>query len=385
MGKDEWIIKHPVGCEAERSYLLRWLFGEILGCRVVLIESECAEHVISLRGNSKQLRVPDYFFQVAQKNWLSVESLTSIEKAFQQRLALPELVESEKDSFVLDVDIFGILFVLLSRYEEAVSHEIDHHGRFEDRQSFMIQNALSSRAIGNELIEHLVSSLAQIWNGFQRLEREFRVIPSHDIDRPSAFWQSSYRNRTKQALANLGKNRSLKTAGLLMREAVQLRRDSRLDLKGDPNDTIDWIIQVSESAGRQSTFYYIPVQTHDRFDAGMPLDHPLVERQWRSIQDAGHQLGVHPGYETYLDESQMRRSVEVFCKQREKMAAGGKALFSRQHYLRWEASRTPSIMEEAGITIDSTVGFPSQAGFRAGICYEYPCLLYTSPSPRDRG
>ena len=44
----------------------------------------------------------------------------------------------------------------------------------------------------------------------------------------------------------------------------------------------------------------------------------------------------------------------------------------RQHYLRWEAPTTWRAWEEAGLDYDSTLTFADHAGFRCGVCFEYP-------------
>ena len=379
----------PANAHSERSYIIDWVLSDVFGLEYRL--SFYSEHRgdIQIRrsgmNEKKLLKVADCFFESFEKHWLKSGSLPEMPiETFRGMAVLYGRQGDDSEGCEGEwcpVDLFGSLFFLLSRYEEAVLTERDNHDRFPGKASIVVRSGLVHRAIGNEYIEYLWSVLKGLWPDLKRKERTFRIRPSHDIDRPSAFWKETYQKRTKLALRSLAKNQNRQSTGVFLRESANFKRNFNADLTGDPNDTVDWIIKESESAGRQSTFYYIPVQTHERFDAGMPLDHPLVERQWRSIQDAGHQLGVHPGYETYLDEPVMRRSVEVFAKQREKIGLGGEPLLSRQHYLRWQACRTPRIMEDVGIAVDSTVGFSSQAGFRAGICYEYPMYDLNNRKP----
>ena len=40
--------------------------------------------------------------------------------------------------------------------------------------------------------------------------------------------------------------------------------------------------------------------------------------------------------------------------------------------LRWESSSTAVFWEKASLDYDSTLGFPDLAGFRCGVCYEFP-------------
>ncbi len=44
----------------------------------------------------------------------------------------------------------------------------------------------------------------------------------------------------------------------------------------------------------------------------------------------------------------------------------------RQHYLRWNVPVTWRNWNEAGLDYDSTLSYADHAGFRCGICYEFP-------------
>ena len=47
-------------------------------------------------------------------------------------------------------------------------------------------------------------------------------------------------------------------------------------------------------------------------------------------------------------------------------------LGGRQHFLRWSSPVTARNLQAAGIFYDSTLSFADHAGFRCGVCYEYP-------------
>ena len=44
----------------------------------------------------------------------------------------------------------------------------------------------------------------------------------------------------------------------------------------------------------------------------------------------------------------------------------------RQHYLRWQVPTTWRNWAAAGLSYDSTLSYADHAGFRCGICYEFP-------------
>ena len=102
------------------------------------------------------------------------------------------------------------------------------------------------------------------------------------------------------------------------------------------------------------------------------IEHPAIRHLLREIYDRGHEIGLHPSYNSFDSESQLKLEAErlyLACKREGiKLHATG----SRMHYLRWSHPATLRYLDSAGLTYDNTLTYPDRPGFRCGTCFEYP-------------
>jgi hypothetical protein len=128
----------------------------------------------------------------------------------------------------------------------------------------------------------------------------------------------------------------------------------------------------SERQGTRSAFYFIASEARAGLDGSYSLDDPPLRRLLRRIHERGHEIGLHPSYNTFQDAERTRLEFERLldvCRDEgiEQEAWGG-----RQHYLRWENPTTWRNWDLAGLAYDSTLTFAERPGFRCGVCFEYP-------------
>src|SRR5690606_16397775 len=115
---------------------------------------------------------------------------------------------------------------------------------------------------------------------------------------------------------------------------MRMRTRKKL-LASDPMNNFDWIMSVSEKHGLTSAFYFICGRTDTERDAQYEIEHPAIRQLLRSIHKRGHEIGLHPSFNTFLkpqlimEEGHRLRTV---CKQEgiHQDEWGG-----RMHYLRW--------------------------------------------------
>lgn len=383
MIKDQrFVVSISKGCLFEKRYVIRWVLEEIFGLLVEFeIRSEYGILIQDVNRNAS-LSLSDAFFERADKDWLVA---SSVPEGFLEVIcglgdsgfgALPILFFEEKagawsqaeSQGELKLDIFGTLFFLISRYEEGVLPDRDKHNRFPSKASWMGRNGLLQRAVGNEYIEILWKAMQCVWPGLVRKPRKFRMMPSHDIDYPSSYWGKSIAGHLRFAAGALMRRAPFQAARYLW-DAL---RYPRIDWSRDPVETLDWIMDLSEENGVKSAFYYIPEQTDMKWDLGMPLEHPQVIAQWQRIGKRGHELGLHPGYQTYNQPARIESGAERIRKQIEVLGFDQSVLGGRQHYLRWNVMETPMAWDSASLHYDSTLAFAEECGFRSGVCYEYP-------------
>lgn len=355
------IYHHPDYCHEERRYVVGWLVEEVFGWDLSCQVAGRNDQQFMVEGEKGSLTLPDTFFALAKENWLGKETLP--ENPLPRSEGLPKLYGTENE-----IDFIGSLFFLISRYEEPVIEERDEHGRVPGSATVLGREGLLHRAIGNEYIELLWELMRSVWPGISRKERSFRVLPSHDVDLPSKCW-APWGRTLRGALHKMKTGRS----GLGARQlGARLGYRWWIKWEDDPWDTITWLADQSEASGWQSTFYYIAERTHERFDPPMPIEHPHVADQWKRIGSAGHQLGLHPGYETYQRPGLIVSAARKLRAQMEKLGIEQSEIGGRQHYLRWCSPQTARGYDAAGLVHDSTLGFADRPGFRAGVCFEYP-------------
>lgn len=374
-----------------------WLFEEVFGLQCEVQAWEQCGYQIELDGEETSLALPDDFLRDARANWLDVSTLPSLPVHYATVESLPgaseQLGRSELPNLfseiqeclfyidsqrgVLNLDVIGSLFFLMSRYEEAVIDVRDKHDRFPASASILGKAGLLDRAIGNEYIEVLWAAMTRIWPSLERKKRVFRMLPTHDIDHPSQVW-SKWSSCLRSNLGRLRRGH-FKSAvrGGFQRVQYALSKD----WESDPYDTITWLSDVASEHNSTATFYYIPEQTHPTIDRGMPITHPHVVDQWRRIADAGHEIGVHPGYNTYRSREKLVSGTECIRRQLELLKIDQKEIGGRQHYLRWDSVETASHYVSAGIAHDSSLGYADQPGFRTGLCYEHPMYDVVTRQP----
>lgn len=129
---------------------------------------------------------------------------------------------------------------------------------------------------------------------------------------------------------------------------------------------------VNERAGRPAAFFFIPENTDPKLDNRVSLDDPRLRALLREIHARGHEIGLHPGYNTYQHPEAMTRSVQTLRRVLEEEGIDQPQLGGRQHYLRWQTPTTARLWDDNGLDYDSTLSYADRPGFRCGTCFEYP-------------
>lgn len=390
-------VETPPGYAAERRYICDVLLGEFLGLPFRLEESDRLDVRITLDSaeEDRELLLADHLFRTAESDWLCPASLPPEPLAQWEtgwRPAEVELVDAVlpviygqrpflevgANRVVLGLDVLGSAFFVLTRYEEVVSGERDSRDRFPGTTSLASRAGFLERPVVNEYLEVLWWALKQLWPGLERRCRTYQIHVTHDVDETHCLAARSPAQVLKSAAGDLIRRRSLPLALRRLRSYGAVRAGN---LDADICNTFDWIMSVSEARGLQSAFYFITDHTGGAIDGTYSIHHPWVSRLLRRIHDRGHEIGLHPSYETFRDPAQIRR--EFGLLQGAALAAGvnQERFGGRQHYLRWEAPGTWQAWEEAGLAYDSTLSFADRAGFRCGVCYEYPVFNLMTRRP----
>jgi peptidoglycan/xylan/chitin deacetylase (PgdA/CDA1 family) len=382
-------IQIPPTYEPERRYILSVLLTEFLGL-AIQIQVTDRQGVMITEDDQHKLLIADGLFNTPPTEWLQPTSLP------QQPLkiwhlsntplpaitVLPELPviyghDPENPNFFqqtateihVGLDIFGSAFFMLSRYEEVVKPDRDRHDRFPATASLAYQEGFLDRPIVNEYVEILWRYLHHLWPGLQRQRRQFQMRVSHDVDEPFRYQFAGISQLIRLCGKDIIKHHDAIGAIQNIPRWVQVKRGN---VAIDPCNTFDRIMDISEQHNLQSAFYFITDHSAGEIDGNYNIGHPLMRQLLSKIHQRGHEIGLHTSYNTYTCASQVQKEFTIL---KQICAAEGiyqKQWGGRQHYLRWRTPDSFQNWEDAGLDYDSTLSFADIAGFRCGVCYEFP-------------
>ena len=383
-------VDAPPGFEPERGYILGLILGEQLGLSWQLRTSAGSDVRLSVDGDptSAAVVVPDVLFSMEPAGWLTPESMPLVPLTWlpvgatrgtaddAERLPViygpqpPATALLTKDGPVtrLGVDLFGSAFFMLTRYEELVVKARDQYGRFPATASLAHSERFLDVPIVDAYVELLWYALQRTWPRLERKRRRYSVALTHDVDRPLSFLGRGALGRARQ----LARDALVQRDPGLMAQRVRSwagirRRDHRLD----PDNTFDFLMDVSESHGLASAFYFLATDAVSFIDGFYRLDHPWIRALMVRVDQRGHEIGYHGGFDTYRDPERTKEEFQRLRKFTADLGIRRETWGGRQHYLRWEAPVTWSNWEAAGLDYDTTLTFAEQVGFRAGTCHEF--------------
>ena len=280
------------------------------------------------------------------------------------------LVQPTPDGFQLGYDILGLTYWMLARCEEVnpPAELLDNHGRFPATSSHAAQHGYLERPIVDEWLAVLRQVVQRIWPRLPLKQHQFRIVVSHDVDAPSAFAFGRKRTFVRNMAVRLLKQHDLARA--LM--APRIRMASRHQLHpDDPFNTFEWLMDQSDAAGIRSAFYFICGRTDQRRDAQYEPEHPAIRALMRRIHQRGHEIGLHPSYNTCHNPSAIASEASRLQRIATEEGIQQPEWGGRMHFLRWQWPTTAHGWERAGFNYDSTLGYADRPGFRCGTCHAY--------------
>lgn len=278
------------------------------------------------------------------------------------------LLERTEQGYRIHYDVLGFTYWMLSRCEEIGREDLDEHGRFPAQHSNAFKRGYLERPLVDEWLAVLGQIIERQWPQVTLKLHQFSVKVSHDVDEPSRYAFRSAKGIIRAVGGDLIKRADI--VGAIRAPIIKLSSGQRLSHL-DPFNTFNWLMDQSESRGLVSAFYFICGRTDPSKDADYELEHPAIRDLLRTIHVRGHEIGLHPSYNTYLcsdalkNEAQRLRTV---CAEEGIVQSGWGG---RMHYLRWSQPATLAAWEQAGMSYDSTLGYAGLPGFRCGTCYEY--------------
>ncbi|MBE0471795.1 MAG: MarR family transcriptional regulator [Methyloprofundus sp.] len=396
-------IKIPNLCQSEQRYALDILLGEFLGL-VFEVETYAGDVIEITRpgdfddgaSSSAKLTLDASFFHQAHQAWLKPESMpvlplatwtpaddginaNLVEPSVPVLFGQPGLVKNG-EHLHLNLDILGSAFFMLSRYEELITKDRDNHDRFPATASVAYKVGFLDRPIVNEYLEILWQCLHQLWPDLERKERKASNFITCDTDWPFDPAVYSLKPAIKKAARLLIKDK--KPIASLQAGWTYLVAKLGLKVKDNYRDSISWMMDVNEAAGNRVAFYFITHNT-SKLDTAEDFDSPRMRALFREIARRGHEIGLHPGYETYNNPTNFAKTVNKLKRVLQEEGIAQESIGGRQHFLRWDIGQTPHLWEQNGLAYDSTLSFADKTGFRCGVCYEFTMYDLVNRKPLE--
>ncbi|MFF2484027.1 polysaccharide deacetylase family protein [Paenibacillus sp. NPDC058071] len=387
-----FILRSPMSRKPEREYIYRVVLQQFLGFDYAVEYEERNDIVIVWRDDdARRLTLADVFLATADADWLQRSSLPKrplmrtgtgqggeeLPVLYGRVLAGEGYFGGEQNSRYIGIDVFGSSFFMLTRYEELVIRERDDHGRFGAEQSIAWQERFLHRPIVNEYVACLEQAMRQLWPGLPVKRRDMQRHISHDVDFPFYAYGKNAWAIAKESLGDIVRRRSPETA--MKKLSMMYRGHSRLG--ADPYNRFSYLMDLSERIGIRSSFYFITEATRPGMDGNYAMDDANIHALMKEIHARGHEIGLHPSYDTYKNPESIGRQFGLLRQTAESLGIHQEHWGGRQHYLRWSAEETWQHWEDAGLHYDSTVGYADVAGFRCGVCYEYPVFNVRERKP----
>ncbi len=374
------IIKIPYSFTYEKKYIINTVFTEFLGLEFFIDNNSSPMYEILLP-NQNSIMIEDHFFAgfpdgldyLKKENIPDKISFSKNQFIKEENIpviyGLPEVdVEQNIHTAIrCKIDIIGSIFFMLTRWEEFVLQEKDEYGRFPESMCLSVRNEINRRPVVNEYIEMLWNMLQYLGYPGSRKKKIFEYVITHDVDQAIR-----YKNIFKLFRILSGDLLVRRKPGLII-TSIKDYIKIKFGKNKDNYDTFDYLMDLSEKIGTKSHFFFISQKAglkgnniQSSSDFRYDISDPLLLSIIQNIIKRGHNIGIHGSYSSFNNSEifseevgRIRKIVDVICE-------------SRQHYLRFSPPLTWSIQNQNNITMDSTLGFNEEIGFRCGICYSFP-------------
>ncbi len=356
--------------EQEKKYVFDFLFKDVFGVEYKMFTH--TEQNYHIKFGEKIIIISDKFFSQYQPGYKYYENSDAIPREYKNTNSvltpekdLPVIFGDEKfeinqNTAFIGNDIVGGIFFMLTLWEEiALKSCRDKHDRFDEKCGFLKKMNLHRRPLVNEYAEFLWNVLCEMNYNCKRREKKYRVFLTHDIDEFERY--GSFIKYVKALGGDLLKRNSLK-------KFVETNKDyfnKTIKKENDVFDTFDYFMDIAESKNLKSHFYFQTGKIGET-DVKFDINNKKLRKKIKSILFRGHNVGIHPSYTTYNDSKQFAEELKRIKNIHPQVSEG------RQHFLRFKNPDTWNLWEQNGLKTDSSIGYHSDIGFRAGVCHEYP-------------
>jgi hypothetical protein len=330
------------------QYTLNYIFRDCFGVAYSVTDQE---RIFSPRKGPKINYSGKYGldgFRIPASGLLIENCIRKMEPMPETSGEVPLLFTDDKETD-LSFDIFSAVFYMISRYEEYLPFEPDHHGRFDAGSSLAMKYDFLELPVVDLWVLNLRERLIGMYPELDLSAGTFKFQPTSDIDLPFAIL---HRGILRKMGANI--RSSLKRNGeSKMRRAV---------LSGgikDPYDTFDEMRRIHAERGLKPILFFL-TSGYGKYDKSIsPQNETFRELVGQSLKFGSP--AIHPSYRSAGKPAVLQKEIQMLSS-----ITGGDILASRQHYLKFKLPESYRQYMEAGIRKEYSMGYASHSGFRAG-------------------
>lgn len=259
-------------------------------------------------------------------------------------------------AYLLEYDVFSMVFYCISRYEEWQEFKKDEHQRFGAESSWMFLHKAHMRPLVDLCLQEMKEKLIEVFPDLKWPKKEAQIISTVDVDNLFAFKGRAIWKICAASLRDL-----LKADWKNLLERIQVLTGKR----PDPFDIYDEVPDFCEKSSIPLIFFFL-------YRSGTPYDRG-VKPGSKSFQEVFHRikkhrvlLGLHPSYYSSSENWLLEKEKKQLQKD-----LGQNVNLSRQHFLRMDLRNTPKALLKAGMKVDFSMGFSDTPGFRAGTSFPF--------------
>lgn len=269
------------------------------------------------------------------------------------------LIGRDQNTIRCEIDVFGTVFWMLSRYEEVTSTvQTDEHDRFPARASLAHREGFLLRPLVDEYVAVLHACLSSLGLPLGAITQG-QIVVTCDVDRPHEYYTPYPINLARNLVRGFSNGREW------VQKARNVLASFQQDYRHDRFYTFDWYMDACEKHNRRARFYFLAGRTTPK-DADYYLTQPSIQHVLKEVHRRRHEIGLHGSYNTYRNPQQMQQEFGKLAQALRQLGIEQPIEGNRQHYLRWDSQQTPEHLQETGYLYDTTGSFADMAGFRYG-------------------
>ena len=267
----------------------------------------------------------------------------------------------------LPFDIFAASFYLMSRYEEYLPHVNDGFGRFPPEESIAYKYHFLQQPVVDIWSYEFLKVLSTYFPDHEFTAREFKITPIIDVPVAYEFINKGLIRTIGGTIRDLFR---FKFTKLYQRYAVLFK------LRKDPYDSFKWLINNHKKRKIEAVFFFL-LGDYTHYDKSISHTNDELIALIKYVADY-FPVGLKGSYLALEDKEMLNREKKRFEAILNKPMEMNRNSFSK--LMLPFAYRNLIDLE---IETDYTMGYVSEAGFRAGTCtpYYFYDLDYETQTP----